>query len=385
MLPKWLRKLLEPPEETPQRKEKQNLPTGIYSGIPRHDATPQQPAQETFSTPARELVYFGGAASHLMTPPAAPPEEVYLVIYLQGIECGPALQHEGLTLFPLLRRDPPPRDYLLLQEATAKKSVVIREINEQGSVPKLEIENRGDQPVLILDSELFLGGKQDRLANATYLLAPRKSHHIDVSCVEQGRWAYDSEAKQQDLRVGFGMFAATGRGRKLQSVSRSFRAEHTFTSDQMAVWHEVGRYLHQTQAHSATQSYLAAQAAAQAATLSYLDALPRQEHQVGQIAYLHGHFLALDMLEHPELAEHMYSHWLASYIHELHDKERKPSQKPPQGESLLESLWQLTAESRPSLSLGQDLRFQGKGLLGAGLALDQRLIQVSIFPYKSKE
>ncbi|MCB9641325.1 MAG: hypothetical protein H6728_09590 [Myxococcales bacterium] len=385
MLPKWLRKLLEPPEEAPQPKEKQTLPTGIYSGIPHRDSTPQQPVQETFSTPARELVYFGGAASHLMTPPPPPPEEVYLVIYLQGVECGPPQVHEGLTLFPLFRREAPPRDYLLLQEAMAQKSVVIREINEQGSVPKLEIENRGTKPVLILDSELFLGGKQDRLANATYLLAPKKSHHIDVSCVEQGRWAYDPEAKKQDLRVGFGMFAATGRGRKLQSVSRSFRSEQTFTSDQMAVWHEVGRYLHQTQAHSATQSYLAAQAAAQSTTQSYLDAIPCQEHQVGQIAYLQGHFLALDMLEHPALAEQMYTHWLASYIHELHDKDRKPSPNPPKGESLLESLWQLSAEARPSLSMGQDLRFQGKGLLGAGLALEQRLIHLSIFPNKSKE
>jgi hypothetical protein len=47
---------------------------------------------------------------------------------------------------------------------------------------------------LIVEGEELLGAKQNRIVNATFLVAGKTEIVIPVSCVEQRRWRYDSES-----------------------------------------------------------------------------------------------------------------------------------------------------------------------------------------------
>ena len=77
-------------------------------------------------------------------------------------------------------------------QALAQKTLTITEVSQGGSVPQLLAVNSGDLPILIVDGEELAGAKQNRILNASVLLAPKSETVIPVSCTEQGRWAYAS-------------------------------------------------------------------------------------------------------------------------------------------------------------------------------------------------
>src|SRR3989304_4179076 len=100
----------------------------------------------------------------------------------------------GLPLVPLLNMGASDPDWLTLDEAVSGKTLTVTEVSEGGSVPTLRVVNKGDRAVLLLDSEELVGAKQNRILNTSVLIAAGQTITIPVSCVEQGRWAYQSRA-----------------------------------------------------------------------------------------------------------------------------------------------------------------------------------------------
>ena len=111
----------------------------------------------------------------------------------------------GLGIIPLLADtalDLPAID--LLEQALDDGTFRITEVSEGGSVPFLRAENNGSKPVLILDGEELVGGKQNRIVNTTIIILPGKVMDIPVSCMEAGRW----NRRREDFTSGEAMFRA---------------------------------------------------------------------------------------------------------------------------------------------------------------------------------
>jgi len=98
----------------------------------------------------------------------------------------------GLFVFPLFGGNANRLDYLLSEEAILLGMVVVREVSAAGSVNELLVDNGGDKPVLFLEGQGFKGAKQDRVVRSSVLVAGRSQTRIPVSCVEKGRWWYES-------------------------------------------------------------------------------------------------------------------------------------------------------------------------------------------------
>ena len=111
---------------------------------------------------------------------------------ISNINVEQSMDYKDLTLFPLSSEAQSPLSYLLLEDGLREGLVSIREVSSGGSVPELAVENKAGLPTLILDGEELVGAKQNRVANLTMLLPARQTATIPVSCVEQGRWAYDT-------------------------------------------------------------------------------------------------------------------------------------------------------------------------------------------------
>ena len=79
-------------------------------------------------------------------------------------------------------------DYVLAAEAMAEKNLTIKEIGGGGSVPRLQVRNKLKKPVLILEGDLLIGGKQNRLSNSSVLIPQKTKISLPVSCIEHGRW-----------------------------------------------------------------------------------------------------------------------------------------------------------------------------------------------------
>ena len=69
-----------------------------------------------------------------------------------------------------------------------KGLVVVKEVSEGGSVPRLNLANLSNSYVLVNDGTQLVGAKQNRIVNATILIAPGTEVAMPVSCVEAGRW-----------------------------------------------------------------------------------------------------------------------------------------------------------------------------------------------------
>ncbi|MFH0958807.1 MAG: DUF6569 family protein [Pseudomonadota bacterium] len=80
--------------------------------------------------------------------------------------------------------------------------------------------------------EIKVGAKQNRVLNATILIAPKSETNIPVSCVEQGRWSYRSKHFGSQSRS----MSANLRNRKSQTVTMNLRQGREFRP----VFNQVG-------------------------------------------------------------------------------------------------------------------------------------------------
>src|SRR4029453_2780554 len=107
------------------------------------------------------------------------------------VSLAPRQAHKSLTLWPLVRGGAPSTalEYITLSEAFARGQIAIDELQKGATVPHVQATNRGAVAVLVLFGEEIQGAKQNRIANASFLVPPHEEVILDVSCVEHGRWA----------------------------------------------------------------------------------------------------------------------------------------------------------------------------------------------------
>ncbi len=153
------------------------------------------------------------------------------------IRVGEPVRHESLSVFPLFAGGESMVEYLLSDEGIASGNITVEEVSEGGSVPNLLVENKGEIRVLFIEGEQLVGAKQNRVLNTSVLIAAKSKVKIPVSCVEQGRWSYQSR------RFGASDSHSSSKLRWFlkMSVSDSLRQTGTHMSDQGKIWSEVAR------------------------------------------------------------------------------------------------------------------------------------------------
>ena len=117
----------------------------------------------------------------------------HIISFLEITRLARKQVHRNLTLFPLLAPNGIKPDYLTLDQALDGNLVEITELDDAGRVPELKLINLGKKKVLIIEGEELVGAKQNRIVNSSFLIAGKAEVIIPVSCVEQGRWRYESD------------------------------------------------------------------------------------------------------------------------------------------------------------------------------------------------
>ena len=185
----------------------------------------------------------------------------------------------------------------LLESAMAASTLRITEVSEGGSVPFLRAENVGRKPVLILDGEELVGGKQNRIVNASIIILQGEAIDIPVSCMEAGRWNFN----RRDFQAGEAVFRARSRAVQKASVAASLDAEGSYRSDQGAVWREVSYSLRETQAPSPTSDYREGRAKVSHQIDSFVERVQPVDGQVGAIFLCARGILGLELLGEEDL------------------------------------------------------------------------------------
>ena len=276
----------------------------------------------------------------------------------------------GITIVPLLVAALPQRAYITLDEAMPL-GFTIEEIDLHGHVPELLVRNPLTTDVLLYDGEEVVGAKQNRVLEASILVAASTTQKIPVACVEAGRW-HDSGAD----------FAPADRVAHPEIRRRkSVDLEHAPLSagcSQQTVWAEIDERIHESAVHAPTSALSDVHDAERPRIDGLAESFERVEGQCGAILAL-GDGLCLDLVSRPEAWTRLWPKLRRGYLldglRHLHDAPTPPELIT----RFVASVESSSSTLRPSPGLGEDLRLHGTTVSGSGLAVDGETIQLSAY------
>ncbi len=307
--------------------------------------------------------------------------------YISGIKAAEPLSAENLTIFPLTfeKEEAKPFSYLLLDEALQAGRFDIGEISDAGNVNTVMVSNRSGQPVLILDGEEIVGAKQNRMVNASMLIPGDTELEIPVSCVERGRWHLNTAKFSRSATFGY----STLRRQKAEQVAYSLRENQCFAADQGAIWNEIDRKQASSGIHSETDALHDLYVNMDDKINDITAQLKVAENQYGCLVFINNRFACLDLFDQPQTLSKLWTKLVKSYaVEALEAKNDKKASARPDPDKIIEAVANSDCIAYPSVGLGRDLRLTGTNIIGAGLALDERIIHLSVFekdPHEQNE
>ncbi len=276
--------------------------------------------------------------------------------YLEQLKVGRKQSYKNLSVYPLLSAYSSGLEYLLLDEALNQGLMEVVELDNDGSVPELKVANKSPEMILILDGEELVGAKQNRIVNTTILVKRNTTIVIPVTCVEHGRWSYDSPSFHSQER----MMSSNLRARKAEQVNYSVRSTGEFRADQGAIWDGIAEKADRMAASSPTGAMAAIYDKEMPSINEYIKHFRLIDSQVGAIFMINGKVVGLDAID-----------W--------HDPDKDHKALKSEVTKFQKSALSANAESRPSVGLGTDFRLESKKITGFALALEDQLLHVSVF------
>lgn len=173
----------------------------------------------------------------------------------------------------------------------------VSEVSEDGSVGSLRVSHQGKRALLLVDGEHVAGGKQNRIFNSSLVIPAGATVTVRVSCVEHGRWRYQSH-RHQASETTVNSFT---RSAKLRRVADSVARGRGTDADQHAVWDDVDQFLCCSRTESRTGAFSDAFDQRREVADQQLRELSPQPGQVGIAAVCEGRLLSMDVFGSPAL------------------------------------------------------------------------------------
>lgn len=302
------------------------------------------------------------------------------------LRVGKGIERNNLTIFPLFGEGAvEPAEYVPIGAAIGLGYARITEISEGGSVPTLTLDNFGTIPVLILDGEQLIGARQNRIANLTILAPAKKVMKIPVSCVERGRWGYETQANRRshEFTESPNVMFCEVRAQKSRDVSQAMMSLGSHMADQGSVWNHISSMAAKLGHISRTDAMEDVYEKSRASMDEYLRDIEVADGQIGAVFAINGKPAGLELFDSTETLRTYLPKIVRSYSltamadHSAMTKRNGQSQS--EAEKLLDSVLDLDAKSFPALGLGEDLRIESPEITGGALAQNGRVIHLAAF------
>jgi hypothetical protein len=280
-----------------------------------------------------------------------------------------------MTVFPVFAAGTlsSPLRYRTLEQAIADGAV---EVVEQASatVPELTLRNKSAVMIFVLDGEEVIGGRQNRIVNASFLIAANSTVTLPVTCVEHGRWHDVSREFSSGESMPHYMRLA-----KHQQVSASLARMSRPIADQGATWDAIAEKQATTGTRSATGALHDIYQSQQERLSAWEQTFPYVPGALGFIIGLGGQITGADLFDQPETAEALWPKLRRSYALDALEVSASAPIEQKQAENLLARARGARYEVYPSLALGEDARFEGDGVFGGGLVYEETPLHISLF------
>jgi hypothetical protein len=298
--------------------------------------------------------------------------------YLEQLKIGRKQSYKNLALYPLLSTYSLDFEYLMLDEALNENLIEIAEKDSDGSVPELRVMNKSSQMILILDGEELVGAKQNRIVNTTILVRGKATIIIPVSCVEHGRWSYDTPQFKSKKR----MMSSNLRAMKSEQVNYSVRDSGEFRSDQSAIWDGIAEKANRMGAPSPTGAMAAMYDKERPSIDEYVQPFHLIDSQIGAVFMINGKVAGTDAFGKPGTFSKVFKKLLESYSLDAidwYDPQQEQKTLKSEVTKFRKAALAAHVESGPSVGLGVDFRLESKQVTGFALALAEQVLHISIF------
>jgi RNA polymerase sigma-70 factor (ECF subfamily) len=286
-------------------------------------------------------------------------------------------RHGALEVFPLHWPVASHLDYATLDEALEARSVEITEFTEAAQVPRIKIVNRTNRMVFLMAGEHLVGGKQNRVLNASIMVPPHTEMPLPVTCVEHGRWGYSSSVFSS---------AHSSSHHKLRAMMseqavRSYRRAGVPSADQAAVWREVSRKMRAMCSRSSSDTLQAMFFDCDRKLTEWAHKFPAPTGCNGAVFVVAGVIAGADLFGSPDTLRKLWPKLVRSCAIDALESPKLDQGSTAPGEiaSWLAGAAEAGQEAFPSPGLGLDVRIQGKEVTGASLVVEDQPIHTELF------
>lgn len=296
---------------------------------------------------------------------------------LDGVSFKDKQEYKNLIVFPLSYINGNKAEYICLDDALKLHGVQITEINEGGSVPELYFVNNSDFMILLLDGEELIGAKQNRILNRTILVDKQTKIKIPVSCVESGRWRYNSASFSSSNRIS----PSYMKMKKMESVSRNLYESRGMNarSDQHEVWQEVDRISYRAKVSSASNAMSDVFDSKASDIDSYLNSFKVIEGQNGLIVMINGKIVGMEYISNNKVFPILFSKLIRGYAMDalLDIRDVKTGDALENCRKWISSLSSGNEDCFQSSGLGDDIRISSRDFIATALSFRDEILHFS--------
>ena len=288
---------------------------------------------------------------------------------LDIVALGAPITRLGVSFFPVFL----PGSELPAIATGEGSGLEIKEL-DAASVQALRATNPTDKPVLVVEGEHFLGGKQNRAVNATVLVDSFSALELPVSCLEQGRWG-----RRRAWRRAAAFAPARIRTAQRRGLARSL-PHGSRAGDQSGVWDEVHAMLslegvESDTAAAADLELTRSRDASRADVVEELVGRGPLPGQCGVVVAQGSGITAMDLFGAPHL---LAAHW-GQIVRSHYVESARSSGRPSTDRALalVRRFGRAPAREMPGVGLGVERRIAAGSMTGQMLALNGALVHAA--------
>lgn len=291
--------------------------------------------------------------------------------FLSALKIQKPIEVGDLAAFPLVS-DAEGEDAELLEDG----HTVVKEVHDSGVVNQVLVFHGGKKPLLLVDGEEIIGAKQNRIVNASFLIAAGQETVVPVSCVEQGRWHSKSATFSSSGRT----MSSTMRAQKMRRVSTSVSSRGSYDAEQEAVWADVESYLVRSGVQSPTGALDDGVRTRLESIEQRMARLAPVKAQVGIAFTRAGRFVALDVFGSPSLYARAWKKVARGALAEIFADEPAPAKGRPRDRvrRALGDVAKAQMVVKESVGCGRTIHGATRALAWSGVANGSALLHLAV-------
>ena len=288
------------------------------------------------------------------------------MITIEDIEILNYQSHKNMAIIPI--KTPPSYkfDILTLKKGFELGLAEVKEC-EHSTVNTLIVKNNAVTPLLLVDGEEIIGGDQNRIVNATILIAPNSEEKIPVNCTEHGRWAYKSEFKQSEYMANY---------RTRSAKEKAVRAN---MSGQQAVWDSINDLEMSRSFSSPTQAMSESYENLKVDLDEFISNFKAVDGQTGAVIIIDGEIKGFELFLNSQIYHEYHEKILKSYLIDTDINDSIFTIDTEVARDLIVEALSVEYAAKKSNGLEEAFEFENSNGLGTAYIYKDELLHMSYF------